>query len=138
MRVVDAPAITIADMSAKGNIWTACRKDDKQAALNRLRLSVANRELAINPRCKKLIAHLRYAIWNRARSSYARSADYGHFDGVDALVYLVRSVDWHRNPYPHPLAGITGDNHFVSGELRYTEKEKSLLRIVKPKTRRRK
>ena len=136
-RVVDAPAITIADMSAKGSIWTASRKDDKMAALNRLRLAVANRELIIHPRCVKLIAHLRYAIWNRSRSSYTRSADHGHFDGVDAAVYLVRSVDWHKNPYPHPLDGITEDNHFVTGRDRHSEKEKSLLRLVTPSKRRR-
>ena len=106
------------------------------AALNRLRLAVANRQVVINPRCTKLISHLRYAIWNRARSSYARSSDHGHFDGVDALKYLVRSVDWNRNPFPHPLSGISGERHFVSGKLRHNEKEKNLLRLVKPTKRR--
>ena len=135
-KVVDAPAITIADMSARGDLWSAARKDDKMAALNRLRLALANRQVVINPRCTKLISHLRYAIWNRARSSYARSSDHGHFDGVDALKYLVRSVDWNRNPFPHPLSGISGERHFVSGKLRHNEKEKNLLRLVKPTKRR--
>ena len=135
-RVVDAPAITIADMSSKGHLWSAVRKDDKQAALNKLRLTIANRQLIINPRCKKLIAHLRYAIWNRSRSSYQRSADHGHFDGVDAAVYLVRSVDWHRNPYPHPLSGITDENHYIKGAGQHTKREQGLLRIVDPRRRR--
>lgn len=100
-RVVDAPAQVVADLcNFHERNWIAAEKDDAAAALNALRLAVSNHSLLIHPRCKTLISHLRHAIWNKSRTSFDRSGDFGHFDAVDALKYLIRSVDFHRNPYP--------------------------------------
>ena len=132
-RVVDAPAITIADMSRSGQQWSMVRKDNKAAQVNNLRMAMANHEIMIHPRCKSLISHLTYAIWNATKSSYARSSDHGHFDGVDAMVYLARSVNTHKNPYPDPRSGITGDDHFITQRFRSDSKGATLLKLVKPR-----
>tara|TARA_R100000458_G_scaffold59743_1_gene71505 strand:- start:1934 stop:3433 length:1500 start_codon:yes stop_codon:yes gene_type:complete len=132
-RVVDAPAITIADMSRNGEQWSMTRRDDKAAAVNNLRLAMANHQIIIHPRCRSLISHLKYAIWNSTKTSYARSADHGHFDGVDAMVYLSRAVNVHKNPYPDPRAGITGENHFIGNGFQRDSKSKTLLKLVKPR-----
>lgn len=100
-RVVDAPAITVADLNRSGDgRWALARKDDRFAALNHLRRHIADHRVLVHPRCRQLIAHMRHAIWNKARTQYERSADHGHFDGVDAVKYLLRAVSWNRDPRP--------------------------------------
>lgn len=101
LRVVDAPAQVVADLcNFHGRNWLAADKDDAAAALNALRLAVSGHKILIHPRCTTLISHLKHAIWNRSRSSYERSGDFGHFDAVDALKYLLRAADLHQTPYP--------------------------------------
>lgn len=113
LRVVDAPEIVIAELNKRGRSWVATRKDDKEAQVNALRRAVAEHRLIIHPRCTTLRAHLRHAIWNRSRTSYERSGDFGHFDAVDAAVYLVRNVNRHRNPFPALPPGVTRENHHI-------------------------
>lgn len=76
------------------------RKDEKDAAINDLRIKFQERKIIINPKCKQLIYHIKNALWDKNRKQYIRSSTAGHFDFVDALLYLVRNVDWNRNPYP--------------------------------------
>jgi hypothetical protein len=114
-RHADAPAIVLADLRSqqpKGAddalYWRLPLKDDKEAAVNAVRLAIARHQLRIHPRCRHLIAHMRGAIWNKSRTEFERSEvvvsgnsiNGGHFDAVDALVYLVRAVDRRRNPEP--------------------------------------
>lgn len=75
-------------------------KDNADAQLNNLRLLLKSHKIIINPRCVGLISHLKNAIWNKARTSYVRNNTFGHFDALDALKYLVRMVDFNKNPYP--------------------------------------
>jgi hypothetical protein len=117
MRVVDAPPLVIAELNRDGRPWVPTRKDAKDAQVNALRRAVAEHKLAIHPRCTTLRAHLRHAVWNTARTSYARSAGSGHFDAVDAAVYLVRAVDQSRNPYPALSSGVTYENHHIPAGL---------------------
>jgi hypothetical protein len=80
--------------------FTPTRKDDKDAAINDLRIKLQERKIIINPKCKQTIYHLKNALWDRNRKQYVRSVSAGHFDFVDAMIYLVRNIDWNRNPYP--------------------------------------
>lgn len=75
-------------------------KDNSDAALNNMRMMLKQERIIINPKCVTLINHLKNAIWNKARNSYIRSADSGHFDAVDSLKYLCRGVQMQKNPYP--------------------------------------
>jgi len=112
-RVADAPAIVLADLRKHREAsWVLPRKDDKDAAINQLRLDVVNRKVAIHPRCKTLIAHLRGAIWNRSRTSVERSGEFGHFDAVDAMVSLARTVDRNHTPQPR-LHGYSKETHWI-------------------------
>jgi hypothetical protein len=102
-RVADAPAITIADLARLQHTeeaaqWRLPWKDDKEGAVNAVRLAVSRREMLVHPRCRHLVAHCRHAVWNKQRTDFERSADLGHYDAVDALVYFVRTVDRTRNP----------------------------------------
>jgi len=75
-------------------------KDLNEAMINNLRILINNKKIIINPRCTTLIRHLMNARWDKQKKRFARSADDGHYDGVEALKYLVRSIEFNKNPYP--------------------------------------
>lgn len=77
-------------------------KDDKDASLNNLRSLLGAGRVIINPKCKTLIRHLNNVKWKSVnnKKEFGRSADDGHYDGVDALKYLLRAVNFNKNPYP--------------------------------------
>jgi hypothetical protein len=77
------------------------KKDEKAAAVNNLRIMIANKRIMINPRCKTLVKHLRNVKWSKSnRNVFDRSVDMGHYDAVDALIYLTRAIVYGKNPYP--------------------------------------
>jgi phage terminase large subunit len=105
IRVSDIDYIVVREILSvsKNKInFTPANKDDKIAAINNLRSLLSARKVIIHPRCVNLIRHCRNVKWdsktNRVR--FARSPDCGHYDGVDALVYLVRHMIYTKNPYP--------------------------------------
>jgi hypothetical protein len=113
-RVMDASKILVADANYhSGRAWCAAAKDDADAALNALRVSVGSLRLRIHPRCKTLIAHLRNGQWNKSRTSFERSGDFGHFDGIDAVKYWNREAWWTKNPYPDFWNGETSETHWL-------------------------
>lgn len=105
-RVLDAPAITRADMvrlqrpGEPSAMWQAARTDDLAAAVNGLRTTVSRKKLLVHPRCTTLIAHMRGGVWDDRRKKFERSAGLGHFDAIAAAMYLVRHVDQRHNPQP--------------------------------------
>lgn len=112
LRISDNNLIVIKDLwDLHGIRFLPTRKDDADAALNKVRVMLQNEEIIINPRCKVLITHLESGIWNKAKTSFARNeADMGHFDAIDSLKYLVRNVQLTKNPYPAGFfSKATGD-----------------------------
>lgn len=101
LRVCDTNLILINDLQRlHGLTFLPVQKDNKEAQINALRMELSNYKLYINPRCETLIHHLKHATWNKARTTYARSPDSGHYDAIDALIYLIRTVQKSKNPYP--------------------------------------
>ncbi len=74
-------------------------KDDREAAINAMRLEVSTR-FEIHPRCVNLIRQLGTAVRVKPGGDMQRSKRDGHYDLVSSLWYLVRSIGWTRNPYP--------------------------------------
>lgn len=94
-------------------------KDNKEAAISKLRLLVQSENIMISPKCKHLINHLKYATWNNKRTGFDRDQQNGHFDALDALIYFVRNVQYNKNPYP--------SSHFLpQGTLWEPEKSSNL------------
>lgn len=113
-RICDNNLILINDLSRLHKLdFEATKKDNADAALNNLRMYLAQRKVLINPRCKTTIKHLKGATWNKARDNYLRSPDGAHYDALDAASYLMRNIVWSRNPYPANY-GISGDDWFFS------------------------
>jgi phage terminase large subunit len=112
LRVSDNNLIVINDLyQLHGLSFTPTRKDDKFAAVNNARMMLKAGRIIIHPRCTITIRHLRDASWNRNRDSYERGADGSHYDAVDALVYLLRNINFQRNPYPSNYGFHKGDNY---------------------------
>lgn len=117
LRVADAPAQLLADIINRdrgpGLTFSPALKDDAEAALNQLRMLIQQRRIVIHPRCVTLISHLANGIWNAGRTSFDRVEGFGHWDAIDALKYMVRSVNWKMNPTP-VIDPSTDMNHFAA------------------------
>jgi hypothetical protein len=83
-----------------GLVFVPTAKDEKEAAIVHVRRWVRQGKIAIHPRCKALISQLKGAIWNKHRTEFEAQPNGGHYDAVDALIYLVRNVIPHENREP--------------------------------------
>ena len=128
--------ILLNDLNAKHNInFLPTLKDNADAALNNMRMLIKSERIIINPKCKTLIYHLKSGIWNKARNSYARSADYGHYDAIDSLKYLCRNINFNKNPFPSNYHLANSEMPIFSMETpnkATTDFEKQLVNMVKP------
>lgn len=95
--------------------FTPTAKDNREAQINVVRMMIQSRQIVINPRCKQLIAHIKNAAWDKNHKDFKRSEIFGHYDGVMALVYLVRNIDRNKNPYPkgYRFTGMNPDDWFI-------------------------
>ena len=76
------------------------RKDELPAMINLCREWVKDGRIIVDKTCPELLGCLRNAIWDKNKKELARSKQFGHFDALMALVYLVRNVDTSTNPIP--------------------------------------
>lgn len=101
MRYSDDDMIVIGDLTKDHDLpFIPTKKNSKNEYINDLRWRIQTRQLVISPKCVNLIFQLESAIWNKAKKSFERSEEAGHYDLLDSLIYLVRNVQWTKNPYP--------------------------------------
>lgn len=132
-RWCDVELLVIADLQQfHGLTFNPTRKDNLEAAVNNVRIMVQHKQIVIHPRCKNLIAHLKYAIWEKSRSTFARSADHGHFDCVAALVYLARNINRNRNPIPAGY-GLDINHQFIPANIKKRKMESELTKLLGPR-----
>jgi hypothetical protein len=134
IRVSDINHIVTAEISraSYGELtFMPAKKDDKQAAVNQLRVLLQNKQIIINPRCKVLIRHLRNVKWDKSRANvFSRSPDDAHYDAVDACVYLSRSVNFKKNPYPVGY-GMNKDDLYVQNPYAFKNNSSDPASIYK-------
>lgn len=84
----------LADLSRLHKMYfvPVSKKNGKEWMVNQLRQWVKAGKLIISPKCKMLIASLEFGIWKRGRDEFERSEELGHYDFIDALVYLVSGL----------------------------------------------
>lgn len=104
-RISDLNPIVVQEIGRISNyqlMFSNPTKHDKDASINRLRVMLSNKKIIINPRCVTLLRHLRNVRWKSSsnRRDFARTAENGHYDCVDALSYLISSIMYDKNPYP--------------------------------------
>lgn len=105
LRVSDINYIVTQEISRASNkklSFSVTKKDDNDAAINNMRVLLANQKVIIHPRCVTLVKHLKNVKWasNKNKTVFARSPDSGHYDAVDALKYFLRAINTNKNPYP--------------------------------------
>jgi hypothetical protein len=101
VRWSDTDLRLIADLDQLHRLgFNPTEKDDKEAQVNALRISVRNHGWWISPSCTALRRQLRLGVWNKQRTEFDRSKEDGHFDAVDAAIYFHRNLDTWSNPYP--------------------------------------
>lgn len=104
LRSADDPSLRVsAELTALGLRTQPVQKAGREAAIAAMNVLVTSGRLRILSQCELLIHQLENAIYKKSESGkqydFQRDTD-GHFDLVDALIYLVRSVIWTRNPFP--------------------------------------
>lgn len=65
---------------------------DKEWMVSQTRQWIKDGRLIIHPRCKMLISSLEFGIWKEGHGEFARSETLGHYDFIDALVYLIAGL----------------------------------------------
>jgi hypothetical protein len=111
-RVCDLDNRLVADLWVEHKLlFVMTAKDNLDQQINAVRVMFSKGQIRINPRCKKLIQHLKNGVWkNETRKVFAREGgDLGHFDLIAALIYLVRNVQKWRNPAPKLETYVAGD-----------------------------
>jgi hypothetical protein len=132
-RVSDHNLIAINEIRRATNyqiFFDMANKEGKHASINNLRMMIASNKIAIHPRCVTLIRHLKNAKWasTTAKDTFARCPQGSHYDAVDACAYLLKAVEFKRNPYPknygmnlrsEDMFGGYGNNKKVENENFY-------------------
>lgn len=114
--VMDVDLILQNDLARTHKLYYRnANKEEKNTNLNHLILMLQNEEILINPRCTTLISHLEAGVWDKRRKDFERTEEFGHFDAIDALLYLSRAIDKQKNPYP-PLHGMDLKNQGLTRE----------------------
>ena len=93
--------ILLQDLGSAHNMhFIPTNKDSLVAMVNEMRLWVKDGRLVVDEDCKQLLGCLEFGVWTLDRKEWGRSAVYGHFDALAALMYLIRNIDQHVNPIP--------------------------------------
>jgi hypothetical protein len=101
VRVSDDDLITLNDLNKLHNlIFMPTKKDGLELAINEVRMKIGAQQIIIHPRCQNLIFQLKAATWAKNRKTFERTEESGHYDLIAALVYLVRNIQYNKNPYP--------------------------------------
>lgn len=129
LRIADADLVVLNDLNRMHKLsFIPGRNDNPEGAINEVRLKLQSEQIIINPRCKNLIFQIKAGTWAKNRRTFTRSEEAGHFDLLAALMYLVRNVQWNKNPYPL-LYDTPGFSTFYRNQPNLTETAKSIKDI---------
>lgn len=134
MRVADSNnIILVTDLNNLHNLtFRSTSKDSLDAMINKVRMWIGAGRIIVHPRCKHLIGALKNGVWNKQRTEFARSATYGHYDILAALVYLVRNIDEYTNPIPRLYGRDSLKVRLLNPHLEETDTQETLKQIFSP------
>ncbi len=118
-RTSDIDLRLVADLGALHKLGFALtdKTDTKEARINAFRVRLRERSVIVHPRCKQTIKHMKTALWHvtrqGTRTTFEHTENEGHFDGVDAAVYLNRMAPIQENPTPPKYANADRIKFFV-------------------------
>lgn len=134
-RVSDINYIVMKEISRASNgeiTFEAAKKDDNEAAINKMRVLLNSEQVIIHPRCQTLIRHLKNVKWKSLtnKNVFARSPDDGHYDAVEALKYLIRSINFNKNPYPAHYNMNMKDLYVVNPDKFYSNGSQEIYKRI--------
>jgi hypothetical protein len=119
LRVSDNNLLIINDLARLHKLYfIPTQKDNKDAAINNVRMEMGAHKIIIHPKCTTLINHLKFGVWDNQRKDFKRSADGAHYDAIAALMYLMRNINKNVNPFPR-------DYHFYQKKKSSTDYHKN-------------
>jgi len=138
-RVMDNDLKLINDLRIiHGLNFTATKKDNKVAQVNQTRLLFGEIRIKIHPRCKHLIYHTESCQWKDGKgvgNEFAHLTDSidgdikgGHADALDALLYMVRNVNFNHNPTPHTSILLSENQHL--GNVNQEKPKASFMKAI--------
>lgn len=131
LRISDNDSQQLQDLSItyKLEFAPAQKRDpNEDVKTNQLRRMFRENKIAISSLCQKLIFQLEVGIWNMRRTGYERIPGAGHLDGMDALRYGIRLVNYNRDPIPlnygikletHNIKPFRQENHYQKALKKY-------------------
>lgn len=130
-RVLDGDKQLLKDITTTHKyLVTLPKKKDKIASINSLRLRIQKKQIKVHEKCKMLRHQLRVGLWKDDKhSDFERTEGLGHLDGIAALMYLNRSLNVKRNPFP--LVGeARPSTHFIPNELKKNSSAQSEFKDI--------
>lgn len=121
-------------MMKENMLFIQTRKDNKQAAINTVRVMLADKRIIIHPRCETLIKHLEKGTWAKNKKDFARSAENAHYDSLDSLIYMVRNVQEQKNPYPAGYGFNAQDSFTPFAQKEHSPKEQAWINLFKSRS----
>jgi hypothetical protein len=107
----------------------ADKSGQKGIAVNTFRAAINSGRIKIHAeQCPILLRHLKNVKWkkNSNKTEFDRSPDDGHYDAVDACLYLFRAIDPSRNPYPKGVLE-NSNTHYATKDY---SKNKNVYKIL--------
>lgn len=71
-----------------------------ESCINNLRVAIGSERIQISKKCVNLLTQVRFGLWNAQRTDFVRTEVLGHLDGLMALAYLWKNIEFDKNPYP--------------------------------------
>lgn len=105
-RWFDAPGQLLVDLSYKPYSFPAAlvKKKSLDESVVELRRPFRQDKIIIHPRCEFTIKTLRSGRFNKNKTDYERTVEFGHLDAIAALIYGIRHVDVQRAENPKKKA----------------------------------
>lgn len=125
--------ILLSDLTYRHNLpFIPTRKDNREAALNTMRVKLGEEKILIHPRCTTLIYQLENGTWAKNKKDFSRSQTQGHWDAIPALMYLMRNIQENRNPYPPGYGARGQDSYFAPNQEKpHTASQQAWINIFK-------
>lgn len=100
-RVSDVDLLLLNDLRAlHGLYFSPTDKGRLEEMVNEVRIWVNAGRVIVSPQCHQLVGCLAYGVWNEKRTDFDRVPEYGHFDALASLMYMIRNIDQRINPIP--------------------------------------
>lgn len=129
-RISDKDLLLVQDMRADHALpFSPTDKGELEQMINDVRIWVTAKKVWVHERCKHLIGCLSYGVWNKKRTDFDETLQYGHFDGLAALMYLIRNikVDATVNPIPSDY-GKPAESHWFNPDKKRLDRKEKLRR----------